>query len=399
MPHPRVLFASYHCCVDSASGAAVSTIDLLAALAARGWRCGAFTGPQVDNPAAPPVGPMLQKQPGVRTNAGKAGRTTFVVHTAHNPGGFPITIFVPDPSEATHSPTDTEAVTFLAVLDQVLRRFRPDVVLTYGGDPASRGIRAAARRVGARVVFRLHNFAYRTRSAFEGSDSIAVPSVFSRNFHRNVMGLESVVVPPVINPNRVMVDRPDHGKYMTFVNPTPEKGVFLYARLAEILGRDRPDIPLLVVEGRGQVNWLGRCGVDLSAVGSFHRMANTPDPRQFYSVSRVMLVPSVWWESFGRVAVEAMFNGIPVIASDRGALPEAVGSGGTCLAIPEHLTPDARTPLTAAEVTPWVEAVQQLWDDPVEYATASQAARSAALAWDPEAMTQRWEEFFTDQLP
>lgn len=43
--------------------------------------------------------------------------------------------------------------------------------------------------------------------------------------------------------------------------------------------------------------------------------------------ARVVLMPSLWEESFGRVAAEAMANGIPVLSSDRGALPETVGAG------------------------------------------------------------------------
>jgi hypothetical protein len=35
-------------------------------------------------------------------------------------------------------------------------------------------------------------------------------------------------------------------------------------------------------------------------------MASTPDPRDFYRVSRLVLMPSLWWESFPRVAVESL---------------------------------------------------------------------------------------------
>ena len=53
----------------------------------------------------------------------------------------------------------------------------------------------------------------------------------------------------------------------------------------------------------------------------------------FYRSLDVLAVPSVptpgWLEQFGRVAVEAMAAGVPVVASDSGALCDVVGGAGT----------------------------------------------------------------------
>jgi glycosyltransferase involved in cell wall biosynthesis/GT2 family glycosyltransferase len=393
---PRVMFASYHCYHDPASGAAVCTRDLFAALAARGWRCGAFTGPYLDDPSATPIGSTLRGLPGATSAPGTAGATTFTIHTSAGPGGFPVTVFAPDPPAAARPPSPDDTAGFLTVFAEAVRRFRPEVVLTYGGDPASRGVTAVAKSAGARVVFWLHNFAYSDAAAFAGCDAVVVPSRFSRDYHRATIGLECVPLPPVIDIRRVACERPNGGRYVTFVNPTPEKGIFWFARLAEVLGRDRPDIPLLVVEGRGRADWLARCGVDLRGVKSLHRFANTPDPRQFYRLTRTVVMPSVWRESFGRVAAEAMLNGISVLASDRGALPEVTGRAGRCLPIPDHITPQTRTPPTAREVVPWVEAVVNLWDDPAEDELTSVLAQSGAAAWHPGVAEPRWEKFLCE---
>ncbi len=53
---------------------------------------------------------------------------------------------------------------------------------------------------------------------------------------------------------------------------------------------------------------------------------------EHYRSFDVLVVPSIptpsWTEQFGRVAVEAMASGVPVVVSDAGALPEVVGDAG-----------------------------------------------------------------------
>ena len=172
------------------------------------------------------------------------------------------------------------------------------------------------------------------------------------------------------------------------------KGVAVFARIAIELNRRRPDIPLLVVEGRGTSDALARLPVDLSGLTNLHRMANTPDPRDFYRVSRAVLVPSLWRESLGRVPMEAMANGIPVLASDRGALPETLGNAGFVFRIPERYTAHSLDVPTAREVAPWVAVLEKLWDDPEFEARHRALAGSEAQRWQSIIIARRFEDFF-----
>jgi glycosyltransferase involved in cell wall biosynthesis len=391
MSGTRVLFASYHCHHDPSSGAALSTRDLFELLTARGWACGVITGPLLDFDRLGPVGNLVRGMPGVQTLRGRIGPVSFTVYNS-NADGYPVTVFAPDPPAAYRPPAAGEVRAFRGVLDRVVTQFRPDVVLTYGGDPAGLEVVAAARRAGARVAFWLHNFAYQSAGPLRRCDAVVVPSRASRDHYRAALGLEGVVLPGPWNWDRVVCER-DAARFVTLVNPDPAKGVFWFARIAEVLGRTRPDIPLLVVEGRGGVDWLGRCGVDLTGVRSVHRMRTTLDPRDFYRATRLLLVPSLVRESFGRVAAEAQMNGIPVIASDRGALPESAGRGGLLLDIPDSYTPASRRAPPAAEVARWVEAIARLWDDSAAYAAAARTARAAAAEWHPSELVPRWENF------
>ena len=111
-------------------------------------------------------------------------------------------------------------------------------------------------------------------------------------------------------------------------------------------GQHRPDIPILVVESLAGKDVLAQIGLDLSGLPNLHWMAATPDPREFYRLTKFVLMPSLWNEVFPLVPAEAMLNGIPIIASNRGGLPETVGEGGSCstfqLAILRRLCNSAR---------------------------------------------------------
>jgi glycosyltransferase involved in cell wall biosynthesis len=96
--------------------------------------------------------------------------------------------------------------------------------------------------------------------------------------------------------------------------------------------------------------------------------------RAIYRQTRILLVPSQWEaETWGRVVTEAQFSGIPVVASARGGLPEAVGPGGLVLG---HDEP----------ATVWAGAIGDLWSNADRYRQFSEAAlkHSARPAVDPD---------------
>ena len=98
----------------------------------------------------------------------------------------------------------------------------------------------------------MHNFGYNDRRGFEDVDAIIFPSEYSRRHYRHRVGLDGVVIPDAIRLDKVIAENPEPS-YVTFINPQPDKGVAVFARIALELGRRRPDIPLLVVEGAGSL--------------------------------------------------------------------------------------------------------------------------------------------------
>jgi glycosyltransferase involved in cell wall biosynthesis len=294
-----------------------------------------------------------------------------------------------------HEPSDREREDFLRLYESVLERFRPDVLVNFGGDVLAHEVRALARAKGAAVVFALHNFHYSGRDAFATADAVIVPSQFASDYYRKALGLECSVLPCLVDTARALAW--NHSReYVTFVNPSVEKGVFAFARMADELGRKRPDIPLLVVEGRGSEKTLVGCGLDLRVHGNVDLMGHTSDPRQFWGVTRVCLMPSLWWENQPLVAIEAMINGVPVIGSDRGGVPETLGGSGVVIPLPGRLTPATRFLPTPEEVAPWVDAITRLWDDPDYFADQQRLAVAESRRWTPEVLEPRYVQFFAD---
>jgi glycosyltransferase involved in cell wall biosynthesis len=301
----------------------------------------------------------------------------------------------PSPIAGPHEPDDVEREEFLRLFDEALEGFRPDVLVNYGGDLLAQEVRARARAQGISVIFALHNFNYHSSSPFVNVEAVIVPSRFAADHYRKSLGLDCTVLPCLVDARRARVESRDP-RYMAFVNPSLEKGVYPFARIADEMGQRRPDIPILVVESRGSEATLVDCGIDLRAHGNVFLMGNTPDPRDFWGVTKVCLLPSLWWENQPLVAVEAMLNGIPVIGSDRGGIPETLGDSGVVLPLPERLTQFTRELPTPEEVAPWVEAVIRLWDDADWYAEHSRRASAESRRWDPEVLEPQYVRFFSE---
>ena len=213
------------------------------------------------------------------------------------------------------------------------------MLLTYGGDPITHGMIGLARRGGIPVVSRSITSGTRRLSIFRQVDHCIVPSrvrapALSRQARPRLPGIAQS---GRLGACSRVEDRDP--RYVTFVNPALYKGAYPFVRIAQELGRRRPDIPLLVVESRGTRQTLGACGLRPSDHPHIQIMPVTTDPRRFWRLTKILLMPSLWWENQPLVAIEAMINGIPVIGSDRGGIPETLGDGGIALPLPERLTP------------------------------------------------------------
>jgi glycosyltransferase involved in cell wall biosynthesis len=118
---------------------------------------------------------------------------------------------------------------------------------------------------------------------------------------------------------------PDEPYLLFFGDATVDKGALVLAHAYS--GIERP--PPLVFLGRRMVDGLGELpGVTL--LGPWPRELVIEALRR----SLLVVVPSIWPEPFGLVALEAAAAGKPVVAAEIGGLPDIVVPGETGLLVP-----------------------------------------------------------------
>lgn len=285
------------------------------------------------------------------------------------------------------------------LLERELVRFSPDVVFTYGGHPDDLVRLQQLRQTNVTIVLGLWNLGYLKASHrfFATYDAIVTPSQYLADVYRARCGIHSTVLPTPIIPEQV---RPAEHKpvFFTMVNPSWHKGLAIVARLAEMLGNERPDIPLLVIESRGTAgHFLAAArafGIDLARHPNMMFSPTVARPVEFFAVTRATLMPSVLSEGSGRVASESMVAGIPALVSDRGGLPAEVGAGGFVIPIPDSVTADSRTIASAAIARPWFELIQRLTDEEEFYGDACVRAREEGWRFVPETVGPMYQAFF-----
>lgn len=133
---PKIAFLSPHCLVDFTNGAATATRDGLKLLATQGFQCMAYCGTRLDEPGEGLIQEQLfRRKIDYEVRKAQIGphdaRLLFMVE-----GGVSVTLFENGSTRGGWlGPQEVHA--FLAGCEVFLKKNRPDVVVTYGGDPVS----------------------------------------------------------------------------------------------------------------------------------------------------------------------------------------------------------------------------------------------------------------------
>ena len=169
------------------------------------------------------------------------------------------------------------------------------------------------------------------------------------------------VVRPLMHRDKVLFENTGTGNCITLINANINKGVQQFIAMAKAM----PDHRFL-----GVLPYYGEMNVP-SAPDNVEWVPFQDDIRVILKRTRILLVPS-YYESFGRVAVEAMINGIPVLYSKPAA--STPNAGGTTEGLDDWIRP-AGVALPREITDEWVAAIKTL-DDPDAYAAKSAESRA-----------------------
>jgi glycosyltransferase involved in cell wall biosynthesis len=412
----RFLLANNHCITDPTAGVTQSLRTIMEWLADAGHACHILTTARFESRVTFTIEEHLRQrgvdlsgierthQPATRAERKRRGAVMRpIVH--YTTGGVPVTMLLTRHNDERR-PDRAEAAQYQSVFERLLNEFAPDQVIACNGHPMIQTAMARARERGVTTAFGVRGLGYYEPRYFEHVDHVFTCSQFLTDFYHDRVRLISTPIEPPIDWSSVIAPT-DSRAFVTFVHPSPHKGLLLFARLADMLGSRRPDIPILVVQSGqsgGSLNAIP--GLDFTRYPQIMAAPPVATPADYFALTRVLLVPTVWEEAFGRVAAEAMINAIPPLVGNRGALPDVVGGdfstggGGYVLPIPDWMTYKTTRLPTEAEVQPWFDVVCSLWDDPALYQAVASRARQIAEERYSEAVSRlKHVDYFTSLRP
>jgi surfactin synthase thioesterase subunit/glycosyltransferase involved in cell wall biosynthesis len=284
--------------------------------------------------------------------------------------------------------------------------FAPDVILASTDDPAQLLLPGALSSPKARVIYLARatlalpfgpDCAFPSEAKTErlrACDAVVGVSRYVADYIRQHAGIDAVHVPislmePEVWPSLGRFDN----RYVTFVNPCEVKGLAIFLALADAF----PQTAFAAVPTWGTTR---QDRAALEARSNVKLLAPFDDINGLLSLTRVLLVPSLWAEARSRIVLEAMLRGVPVMAANTGGIPEAMMGVPYLLPVrpiekyqkrlDEQMVPVAEVP--AQDIGPWREALTRLLTDATHYAALAAQSRGAALEYAKELHAGHFEK-------
>jgi glycosyltransferase involved in cell wall biosynthesis len=368
----RVLFSQNMIYLPTYVGASKSNRILLEALAARGHQCEAVViGCRGDERR--PAFYQDMRQRGIEVATGPE-YDTFAF-------------------QSVRVLTTTSSQSLASLFGEEIERFEPDCIII-GEDPGYMLLDIAQSRCPDRVVFLARTTlmlpfgpgsnkhdAGAMRKLAQTAHIVAV-SEYVKSYIQQYGNIDCVVLPICLNGPGPF---PNLGKYgdgfVTLINPCAYKGLSIFTGLARML----PQITFAAVPTWGTTK---EDQALLQGMPNMRILSAADDIERIFSITRVLLVPSLWAEAKANVITESLLRGVPVLASNIGGNPEAMLGQDFVLPVneishysnnfDEHSLPIATVP--DQDLDPWRDALVTTLSSPEVYRRMSQSGHAAAVA-------------------
>ncbi len=161
-----------------------------------------------------------------------------------------------------------------------------------------------------------------TKNILNGVDVFIVQSEFQKRvFVSQGILSERIVILPGICPTIQSLKVDNVGKYVSFVGRVShEKGIYEFIEAAKM----NPDFPFRVA---GAFDDSFAIPKDCPTNVEFCGFLKGDDLNKFYLESRVIVIPSKWYEGFPNVITRGMLLKRPVITTNIGAMPSIIDHG------------------------------------------------------------------------
>jgi glycosyltransferase involved in cell wall biosynthesis len=300
-----------------------------------------------------------------------------------------------------------------AVLSAEIHNFHPDHVLVSSEDLSHLLLREAYSAAPDHLIYLAHTPQFypfgpaswnpdrKAADIVRSARAIVAIGYHMQGYIRQSLGCEAVVIHPPIygSPPFARFGSFDNG-WILMINPCVVKGIDIFLGLAQAF----PGFPFAALKGWGTTR------DDLLALASLPNVTvleSVASIEEVLSKSRLLLVPSLWYEGFGLIAMEAMLRGLPVIASDSGGLAEA--KQGTGFVIPVHpierYQPSfdenhmPRPVGVPQDIELWKQALETLLIDSEIYWKQAALSRQAALRFVSGLGASQFEDMLRELPP